>query len=591
MFEVSDAYKAAISKQSRSFKLGGEIRLKSGAVIEITDSNVIGELSVSTQMMSGSQYDDVIDIGACTSAALSMTIRDDNSTNSFANARIRLLVGLELEDGTYEYVKMGIFYIDSPTIQRVKNIISFTAYDKMLFLHYLLTDAMRSNMSGMDAYGAAGYLCSLAGIRLQQTHDEVSDFPNGSIALSFADKGMETARDVIMWCGQLMGCFTRINRSGKLEFVQIKAENSDKTGVIIPVRDISASQRFSTKFADEVLRISTLTMKKPDGSIARAYISGTSENKRSLELELEQNPLLTGQTVKSVANALKDMLKVLKTAYFRPFSSKIANDPALDTGDYIRMRGGAIDTSRGYATGMITHSIWRYRGEQDIVNVGTTPVLSPLDDDINSASSFAVTLSIESDNSEENEDISGEEMVYVQPKAQSGKASHIGSSDTAEKLQTTGSKYWAITDGNGVSFGADDSGKIAFLTKQGNGTGFRLGAYGSTGMEFKGSGLGKIRLYDQSDGNCYLYVESGAEFPINICTSDGESGSDHTSIRVSNGGKLKVYPDSLTIQTELRNTLTLKITSDGWSLGTTGKMLEAKSDGLYFNGKKVLLEG
>ena len=167
----------------------------------------------------------------------------------------------------------------------------------------------------------------------------------------------------------------------------------------------------------------------------------------------------------------------------------------------------------------------------------------------------------------------------------------VGSSGTAEKLQTTGSKYWAITDDSGVSFGADNSGKIAFLTKQGTGTGFRLGAYAGTGMEFKGSGLGAIKLYDQSDGNCLLYVESGAECPINICTSDNTSQGDHTSFQFYNGGKLKVYPDSLTIQTELRNTLTLKITSDGWSLGTTGKMLEAKSDGLYFNGKKVLLEG
>ena len=111
-------------------------------------------------------------------------------------------------------------------------------------------------------------------------------------------------------------------------------------------------------------------------------------------------------------------------------------------------------------------------------------------------------------------------------------------------------------------------------------------------MEFKGSGFGgSIRLYDQTNGNCLLYVESGTEFPINICTEDDSGQGDHTSLQVYNGGKLKVYPDSLAIQTESRTTLTLKITSDGWSLGMTGKKLEAKSDGLYFNGKKVLLEG
>lgn len=164
-------------------------------------------------------------------------------------------------------------------------------------------------------------------------------------------------------------------------------------------------------------------------------------------------------------------------------------------------------------------------------------------------------------------------------------------SGTAEKLQTTGSKYWAVTDDSGVSFGADDSGKIAFLTKRGTGTGFRLGAYGSTGIEFEGSGFGAISLYDNCGGTCILGVINCAEYPILMCTSDDSGQIDHTSLQVYNGGKLKVYPDSLAIQTESRTTLTLKITSDGWSLGTTGKKLEAKSDGLYFNGKKVLLEG
>lgn len=111
---------------------------------------------------------------------------------------------------------------------------------------------------------------------------------------------------------------------------------------------------------------------------------------------------------------------MLKTAYFRPFTSEIANDPALDAGDYVRLRGGSIDTSRGYATGIITHSTWRYQGKQDIVNVGATPVLSQLED--GTAESAAVMLlSSEVDESEESGDISGEEVVYTQPKPQSGK--------------------------------------------------------------------------------------------------------------------------------------------------------------------------
>ncbi len=539
MFDVSDAYKAAIAKQSRRFKLSGEIRLKSGSVVEITDSNVIGELSISTQMMSGSRYDDVIDIGAITSAVLSMTIKDDSSANSFADARVRLLVGLELEDGTYEYVKMGIFYIDSPSIQRVKNVISFTAYDKMIFLHYLLTDTMRSNMSGMDTYGAAGYLCSLVGIQLQQTHDEVAAFPNGDVALSFLSESLETARDVIMWCGQLMGCFTRITRSGKLEFVQIKAIQDDKN-MIIPVREIQSSQRFSTKFADEVLRISTLTMKKSDGKIARAYLTGTSANKRSLELELEQNPLLTGQTVKSVASALKDMLTVLKTAYFRPFTSEIANDPALDAGDYVRLRGGSIDTSREYATGIITHSTWRYQGKQDIVNVGATPVLSQLEDDtVESAAAMALSA-VADEEGEESGDISGEEVVFTQPKPQSGKyAAGVDSLNGVGKQSPFDptSEIFNCYDGSNVAGGSNE-GWSYYATARGTGnqaTGFCSVACGqnnqSTGYYDWCGGYGS-----QSNGNTSFVfgnecVGSGYYTAVfgNKCRADSGAGFEFVS--------------------------------------------------------------
>lgn len=578
MFDVSDAYKTAIAKQSRRFKLSGEIRLKSGSVVEITDSNVIGELSISTQMMSGSRYDDVIDIGAITSAVLNMTIKDDSSANSFADARVRLLVGLELEDGTYEYVKMGIFYIDSPSIQRVKNVISFTAYDKMIFLHYLLTDTMRSNMSGMDTYGAAGYLCSLVGIQLQQTHDEVAAFPNGDVALSFLSESLETARDVIMWCGQLMGCFTRITRSGKLEFVQIKAENSATSGMIIPVREIKASQRYSTKFADEVLRISTLTMKKSDGKIARAYLTGTSENKRSLELELEQNPLLTGQTVKSVASALKDMLTVLKTAYFRPFTSEIANDPALDAGDYVRLRGGSIDTSRGYATGMITHSTWRYQGKQDIVNVGATPVLSQLEDDT-LESAAVMALSAEVDEGEESGDLSGEEVVYTQPRSQTEKLFGCSGSGTAEKLQTSGSSIWADTVSGSLSVHSDaqSNPRVPFVQILPGSTnledGFSISSpYGAVVM------LGKNRIFINSNNSYIDKIEISDDY---MCIGSNSNGF----LRFKDGDTglhtMEIRCDGNVIQLE----------NNRFVVGYGSNSLVLERDGfLYVNGKKVLTE-
>ena len=441
MYSVSEAYSEAITKPSRRFRLSGRILLQDGTPIEITDSIVIGHPEISTQIMSGGSSEDVIDIGAVCAATLRMKIRDNSGANSFADARIRLLAGLQLADGSYEDIPMGTFYIHSPSIKRVRDVISFEAYDKMIFLPFVLTDDMRANISGMTPYGATGYVCSLVGIQLAQDKATVEAFPNGDITLDASDTRIETARDLIMWCAQMMGCFARFDRYGRLEYVQIKAEKSENTGMIIPVREIAASQRFDTVFAAAVLMLTSLAMKKENGKLTRAYLNSTSSTKRSVELEIEQNPLLINQTTRSVAQALAEILSVLRTAYFRPFSATITNDPALDAGDYVRLRGGAIDTSRGYATGIITHSTWRYSGRQNIINVGAVPVVSQLEDDTAAVAEAAETELTVTSAENESGDIEGDSIVYVQPRPQSEKAATGGSTGggTAEELRTGGS--------------------------------------------------------------------------------------------------------------------------------------------------------
>lgn len=599
MYNVSDAYKQAIATQARSFCLGGSIRLQNGTSIAITDSNVVGELNIATQMMSGTAADTVIDVGACCAAKLEMTVVDSSGADSFADARINLKVGLQLADGTYEYVKMGVFYVDSATIKRVKDRISFTAYDKMTLLQFILTDAMRTNMSGMDAFGAAGYLCSLAGIQLAQTQAEIAALPNGTVRFGYTSPAVETARDLIMWLGAAMGCFSRITRGGKLEFVQIKAETGS-ANMIIPVREIAARQRYSTKFADSVLRISSLAMKKTDGKTARAYLAGGTSSKRSIELELEQNPLVLGQSEKTVANVLKDLLIVLKTAYFRPFESSIANDPALDAGDYVRLVGGAIDTSRGYATGMITHNVWRYRGKQDIVNVGSAPVLSQLseDDTAEAAAMVAVQAAAESTDDEESGDISGEDIVYTQPSAQSGKKMPQSAFPPAP-IEYAFKQFTNVdpTVGGGFEFKSKD---------------------GSTQLALAENG---IQLYRKNAANGYrAYINANTDLTVNIETSDFKNGA---SIKFSTDGfdisgksngatKYQMYESngmlyacaysggSLAAQISISGSqlvinygtkYRLYLSDGEFTIKANGNtLLSVSENGMYVNGKRVLTE-
>lgn len=414
MYGVTDAYLEAIAKPSRSFRLSGTVRLQSGELIELSDSNVLGTLSVESQCVSGTSAQQDIDIGAACTAKLTMTVKDIGGSDSIADARIRPVVGLKLADGSYEDVPMGIFYVDNSTVKRTRNMVAFSAYDKMIFLRFILTDTMRSTMKGFTPFAACAYVCSLAGIQMSQTAEEVEGFPNGDTVPNYTDITIETAWDLIMWSAQMMGCFARIDRHGKLEFVQFRAEQ-DELGMIIPVREIPASQRLKTNFADGVVRITRLSMRNSDGGLSSASATSTSTSKRSIELELERNPLIISASSKPLKTFLKDILRVLKTVYFRPFDSSIANDPALDAGDYVRLRGGSIDTQRGYATGIITHNTWVYRGVQTIVNMGSIPAMYMIDD-VNTASVAA--LSDDTETEEETDKIDGEQVVYVQPRSQ-----------------------------------------------------------------------------------------------------------------------------------------------------------------------------
>lgn len=79
-----------------------------------------------------------------------------------------------------------------------------------------------------------------------------------------------------------------------------------------------------------------------------------------------ENPLLAGLEDEDAQTALAKTLAALSICLNRAFKSDFNGDPALETGDYVRLRGGAVDTSCGYATGMITSQVWRYHGKHTI---------------------------------------------------------------------------------------------------------------------------------------------------------------------------------------------------------------------------------
>ncbi|MDE7362827.1 MAG: hypothetical protein K2N38_12940 [Oscillospiraceae bacterium] len=386
MYAVSDAYKEAINGRSRQFKIRAVIYFRDNTVKTFDDSTIEGEVRIESQMMPGSPSDDMIKIGMAASKKLTMTVKNiKTDLHVFAGAWLWLYVSLRLGDGVYEEVPMGKFCINNKSISRVNDLVTFSAYDGMVLLHYELTAAMRRELKGKTALEAAHILCE--GLLLVSTAVSPAggyvECPNADLPLDFDSAQIETARDGIMWIAQLMGCFARVNRLGVLEFVPIKSwwvMYTETVGTILAVRNIGGAQRIRTKFADDRIHIVGVSMRGADNNLVTqrySYSHSSDEDPTSdVIVEMDSNPLIMNSST-PLSTILSNILEQVSTAYFYAFSTEIPNDPALDEGDTIRLQGGIINGTNKNSDliGFITHNVWRYRGIQEITNASSVPII------------------------------------------------------------------------------------------------------------------------------------------------------------------------------------------------------------------------
>lgn len=386
MYAVSDAYKQAVTGDAREFKIRANIYFRDKTIQTFDDSTIENEVTIESQMMAGSPSDDTIDIGAATSKKLTMTVKNNKTDlHRFAGARLWLYVSLRLENGAFEDVPMGKFFINNKSVSRVGDQVTFSAYDGMILLHYELTNEIRAELKGKTALEAAQILCGgrLAVVPPKSPAGAEVTLPNSDLELDFDSEQIETARDGIMWIAQLMGCFARVNRLGQLEFVQIKSwwkMYTETTGTILAVRNIQGDQRFKTKFADDRIHIVGVSMRGADNKLVTQRYSyshsGEEDPTSDVTVEMATNPLIMSSGT-PLSEILGNILAELSTAYFYSFSTEMANDPALDAGDTIRLKGGVINGTNhnNDLIGFITHNVWRYRGHQEITNASSVPIV------------------------------------------------------------------------------------------------------------------------------------------------------------------------------------------------------------------------
>lgn len=573
MYNVSDTYRELIKAPVRYTGISGAARLRDGTIIHLTDDNIAaGSLSITQKMNGRGDFRP----GGVYSGELSCSLKGfAGKTSDLDGAAIRLAFILyhdsDMQAAKSETVPLGRFYVDGSSIKRRNDTVTLSAFDGMA-----LFDVEATERSG-TLYDLVCGACSAAGVSFGMTQAEFEALPNAAQTAKINTVRIQTERDLLMYVGMMTASFARISRSNELEFVPLTCERNDG-GVIVPVREIAGNIRFNTDFSDDTTCIAKLFTRRNGAAVYSTSEISAGGSEKLAVMELNENPLLAELSDNEVAAVLNNELLQMYKCLNRVFDSSFTGDPALEIGDYVRLRGGAIDTDRGYATGMITSQIWRYRGQHTIKC--SMPSSLPAVEE-----SVAVAYSAET---------STESRQRTQPKSQTEKQIDelrkqlSQSGGTVEKLVSpTQTSYAAVQDGQGLCMFQNGE-RWAFLQRA------------SSGFTLSGTDGSHLTISSVSSDDPKHLVELSSGRNMMILNTHDEKGimievDNTTRLWVYQWGKFYLGAFGLSFVNEKNITYIFKATNEGWAIYSTtddiGRKLEAKSDGLYYNGKKVLLEG
>ena len=574
MYNVSDTYRELIKAPVRYTGISGAARLRDGTIIHLTDDNIAaGSLSITQKMNGRGDFRP----GGVYSGELSCSLKGfAGKTSDLDGAAIRLAFILyhdsDMQAAKSETVPLGRFYVDGSSIKRRNDTVTLSAFDGMA-----LFDVEATERSG-TLYELVCGACTAAGLSFGMTQTAFEALPNGTQSADINTARVQTERDLLMYVGMMTGSFARVSRGNELEFVPLTCERDEK-GMITPVREIAGNIRLTTDFSDDTTCIAKLFTRRNGTVVCSTSEISAGGSEKLAVMELNENPLLAELSDDVVAGVLNNELLQMYKCLNRVFDSSFTGDPALEIGDYVRLRGGAIDTDRGYATGMITSQIWRYRGQHTIKCTMPSSLTAVGETEVQ-------TLALDDSSS----DITAP-PVRTQPKSQLQKQidelrkqlSQAGG--TAEKLVSpTQTSYAAVQDGRGLCMFQNGE-WWAFLQRASNG--------------FMLSGTNASHLTISSDYPKQL-VELSSGSNMIILNNQDEKGimievDNTTRLWVYQGGKFYLRPSGLSFVNSKNITYRFEATNEGWAIYSTtddtGRKLEAKADGLYYNGKKVLLEG
>lgn len=577
MYPVSEKYIEAIRAPVREDRITGGIRLKDGTIIPVDDSIIVQKsLTVTRKVSSSSKFD----IGTVNSAEMRIKIRDPKAyDHDFGGAVISLKYGIVTAaaddgSGTWEDVPLPPFYVDGGEAARKQNMVSLTAHDT---LSRLAVD--KGSPPTTSFYAALTYFCNRCNVGVAISESDFNALPNADITPDFSAESIQSCWDGVMWIAQTVNCCAFADYRGLVQLKQYKYEGGDNYD-----RLITGKERTNIEYSDTRTYLAYLQSYEGENvklySRVKTWTGTDAPHIKEGALNLPKNPVVQSLSAEQQAAINQSYLnnRSYPTRYVKASG---VPDPAIEPLDVLAFSGGTIDI--GQIISVATQVTWKYRNGGTIYCANADEYSDAAD-----GTSAIATLSLESDVAEQSDEAP---VMRTQPKSQTEKQIDelrkqlSQSGGTAEKLVSpTQTSYAAVQDGQGLCM-FQNGALWAFLQRASNG--FMLS--GTNASHLTISSDYPKQLVELSSGGNMIILNNHDEKGITI------EVDNTTRLWVYQGGKFYLRPSGLSFVNSKNITYRFEATNEGWAIYSTtddtGRKLEAKADGLYYNGKKVLLEG
>lgn len=224
-------------------------------------------------------------------------------------------IGL-LVDGTYEWVKMGEYFINDIEIDRNRNTTTLDLMDGMFKLN---REYVTDLTFPAEIRQVVKEICLKTGIELANENMDITSM-NYAIETKPKDKN-KTFRDVLSLATQMLGMSCFFNREGKLEIKELT-----DSGIVITADNyfLHGLTRSEVEY-----QIAGITCKKDKEGLTVGTRTG-----RSLEIE---NPFMTQSILDNLYHKIKDIR-------YYPFNLNFQGHLLLDVGQWVTIKTNKGET-------------------------------------------------------------------------------------------------------------------------------------------------------------------------------------------------------------------------------------------------------